>query len=78
MMFDQRFRLRPAPAPAGLPASLVQVSEEGAGVFVASCQRCGHVVGVRHTRVEAERDRAMHRCGDAEASSPLRRYCSLT
>ncbi|HET9653690.1 MAG TPA: hypothetical protein VFP36_15930 [Usitatibacter sp.] len=76
MMFDQRFRLRPAPAER--PAPLVAISEEGTGVFVATCHDCGHVVGVRRTRAEVERDKAAHVCGERTEGSPLLRYLTLT
>lgn len=78
MMFDLRFRLRPTPASAQPPAPLVAISEEGTGVFVATCHSCGHVVGVRRTCAEVERDKAAHVCGESPEGSPLLRYLTLT
>lgn len=77
MTFEQRFGLCAKPAPANPPIPVIEIREEGMGVFVANCHSCGHVVGVRRTRAEVERDQTVHRCGEGDLPA-LFRYLSLT
>ena len=48
---------------AVLPSPEITVHETSPGVFIATCERCGHVM-VKHTREEIELQAELHICED--------------
>jgi hypothetical protein len=51
------------------PKDDFSVQQDKTGVFIAICQKCGHVVSVKHTQEEIEREKREHRCPEGESDA---------
>ena len=57
----------------------IEIYEEIRSVFIAICHDCGHVIAVKRTLEDIEREKALHRCHETYIGPDgSKLYLSLT